>query len=328
MTTLLPDDGSPRTLGMSAVHPGGRLLANHASDGIVLADLTTGQRLGLLPAPGNRSVLRFDSVGNLYGYINYQPHRWPITVTGNRLTIGQPERLNLPALYTHLDISRDGRFVAQAMYAAGAVVLDRQSGKTMRLQPHSDARHIAIHPDGSLVASFGWNTKGFRLWNGASGKLLHAEEEGTFVGGQFTPDGKYLITVAVGIPDILLWSVPDCKLVRKLGSFAYVAVSPDSRYIAAAEAAGKVRLNRIDNGDLIARFDAPGEDYLHDLYFSPNGRYLFGMNVERTKHHVWDLWKLRRQLRELKLDWEIAPAPAAASDPKPIVVEIAAKKTM
>jgi hypothetical protein len=63
-----------------------------------------------------------------------------------------------------------------------------------------------------------------------------------------------------------------------------------------------VRLNRIDNGELIARFDAPGDDYLAEINFSPDGRYLFGINIEPTKHHVCDLWKLRRQFRELKLD--------------------------
>jgi WD40 repeat protein len=326
ITSLVSENGLPRTLGMSAVHPGGRLLANHASDGIVLGDLPTGQRLGFLPA-GKGTGLRFDSAGNLYGYINYQPHRWPITTAGHRLKIGQPEHLNLPARYTQLDVSSDGRFVAQAMYAAGSVVLDRQTGKTMRLQPQQDARHIAIHPKGSMVASFSWNAKGFQLWDSESGEVLHAEDQGTLGSGRFTPDGKYLITCALGIPDILLRSVPDCKRVRSLGSRgAAFAISPDNRYLAAAENAGKVRLNRIDNGDLIARFDAPGDDYLADIHFSPDGRYLFGMNVERTKHHVWDLWKLRRQLAELKLDWETTPAPEAAAVREPIVVEIAGRE--
>ena len=120
--------------------------------------------------------------------------------------------------------------------------------------------------------------------------------------------------------------MPDCKVVRKFGPWADFAVSPDSRYLAAAEPGGKVRLNRIDNGELIARFDAPGEDYLANINFSPDGRCIFGINIERTKHHVWDLWKLRRQLRELKLDWETTPVPEAAAVREPIVVEIAGQE--
>ncbi|MGO9110215.1 MAG: protein kinase domain-containing protein [Thermoguttaceae bacterium] len=323
ITSFLSEDGLPGELGASAIHPKGRLLANHATKGIVLGDLVTGRRVGFLPV-GSGATLRFDSAGNLYGFINHRPHRWPITMEGNRFTIGRPERLDLPAIQgSNLDISSDGRFVAQSIFL-GSIVLDRQTGKATPLQPQQDVRYTAVHPNGSLAASFSWNAKGFRLWELASGKLIHAYDEGTIVGGDFTPDGKYLITRAIGIPDILLWSVPDCRLVRTLGSFAgWFAISPDSRYIVASEPAGKLRLNRIDNGEMIARFDAPGEDYVVDIYFSPDGRYLFGRNLERTKYHVWDLWKLRRQLRELNLDWETTPAPAADASPAPITVEIA-----
>jgi WD40 repeat protein len=322
ITSLLPEDGIPRLLGPSAVHPGGRLLANQTSDGIVLGDLATGQRLGLLPSGKGVSVY-FDSNGNLYGSINYQPHRWPIITEGNRYKIGKPERLNLPATDARIDISADGRFVVEAVYD-GSVLLDRQTGKTTRLQPQQDVRVVALHPDGSLVASFGWNAKGFRLWEAKTGKLIHAIDQGYTGRGRFTPDGKYLIATAGS--DIQLWSVPDCKLVRTLGSYGLFSISPDSRYIAAAEEGGKVRLNRIDDGELIARFDAPGGDYVSDIHFSPDGRYLFGVNVEGTKYHVWDLWKLRQQLRELKLDWEKEPAPKAAPVRESIVVEIAEQK--
>jgi WD40 repeat protein/tRNA A-37 threonylcarbamoyl transferase component Bud32 len=320
ITSFLPEDESPVKLGSSAIHPKGRLLANHTTDGIVLGDLATGQRLGFLPA-GKGTTLHFDSAGNLFGYINRQLHRWPIVMEGPRCKIGRPERLNLPEMFTNPDISADGRLVAQPTLT-GAVVLDRQTGKTTPLQPQQDVRGVAVHPNGSLVASFSWSAKGFRLWEAATGKLIHAHHQGTVWYGQFSPDGKYLITGDSG-PDIQLWSVPDCKLVRSLGAHAAFAMSPDSRYIAAAEPAGKIRLNRIDNGELVARFDAPGEDYLADVYFSPDGRYLFGANLERNMIHVWDLWKLRRQLAELKLDWEETPAPEAVAVREPLVVEIA-----
>ena len=320
--TSLSEDRLSGDLGPSAIHPQGRLLASHASNGIVLGDLATGRRIGFLPV-GKGHNLRFDSAGNLYGYINDQPHRWPITTKGGHFTISQPERLDLPAIRgSSLNINSDGRFVALSMFA-GSAVLDRQTGRTTPLQPQQDVRYTAVSPNGSLAASFGWSVPGFRLWDLASGKLIQAHDEGT-VEGKFTPDGKYLITKPNGIPDILLWSVPDCKLVRTLGISAGFAISPDSRYIAAAEANGKVRLNRIDNGEMIARFDAPNEEYLADINLSPDGRYLVGLNLDRTKYHVWDLWKLRRQLRELKLDWETTPAPVADASPTPMSVEVVA----
>ncbi len=305
----------------SAVHPGGRLLAARVPQGIALADLGTGQRIGILPV-GKGFTVRFDSAGNLYGCANKQPLRWPITREGDHFKIGRPERLDLPAQDANLDVSADGRFVAQAI-TAGAVVLDRQTGKTTSLGPQQDVRHVAVLPNGALVATFSWNTPEFRLWETRTGKLLHVYEKVAGRWGQFTPDGKYLIAGAKEASEVQLWSMPDCKPVRRLGAWAPFAISPDSRYVAAAEVDGKVRLNRIDNGDLIARFDTPGQDYLSDIYFSSDGRYLVGMNLERTRHHVWDLWKLRHQLRELKLDWETTPAPRGAVVGAAIVVEIA-----
>jgi WD40 repeat protein/tRNA A-37 threonylcarbamoyl transferase component Bud32 len=318
----LSENGKSQILGDSAAHPRGRMLVNHTVDGIMVADLATGARVGFLPV-GKGTGLQFDSAGNLYGYIDRQPHRWPITAAGNHYKIGEPERLDLPQRYTTLQVSPDGRLVAEPI-PGGSIVLDRQTGKTTRFQKQEDVRGVSFHPNGSLIASFSWNEKGFRVWDTTTGKPTFDHDQGARR-GQFTPDGKYLITSAWGNLDILCWSVPDFKVVRKLGTFALFAISPDSRYMAAAEETGKVRLTRIDNGELIARFDAPGDDYLANISFSPDGRYLFGPNVERNKVHVWDLWKLRRQLAELKLDWETTPAPEAVTLRDPIVVEIADK---
>jgi eukaryotic-like serine/threonine-protein kinase len=305
----------------SAAHPNGRLLATQTSKGIALGDLATGERLGLIPS-GPGSTVRFDSAGNLYGFLDDWPHRWPVVAVDDRIKIGRPQRLDLLERNANFDLSASGRFIAQGLRSQ-TLVLDRDTGKTIRLVPQQDARLVAVSPDGSLIASFNWNARGFRLSDTATGKLVHAHNQGTVVWGRFTPDGKHLITRASGVPEIEMWSVPDGRLVRRLGAYGEFEISPDGRYLAAAEGVGKIRIHRIDTGERIARFDAPGNDYLADIRFSPDGRYLFGLNMDRTKHHVWDLWKLRRQLAELKLDWETTPAPAADAERAPLSVEIA-----
>ena len=107
------------------------------------------------------------------------------------------------------------------------------------------------------------------------------------------------------------------------GTWMSVDISPDGKYLAVTEHNGKVRLTRMADGAVIARFDAPGEDYVHAPIFSADGRYLVAMSVDRDKQHVWDLWRLRRQLAELKLDWETEPAPKDLAVSDPIVVELA-----
>ncbi len=321
--SLRSEDGMT---GEMAIHPVGRLLATTTHLGVALTDIGTGKALGLLPGGPCRFPC-FDSAGNLYALKLvdnvHPPHRWPVAVRGNGYQIGAPERLATPHAHG-LDVSQDGRTVAVSTWNR-AMTLDRQTGKIVLSDPQAGARLVAVSPDGLQVASFGWDagSDGFRVWEAKTGKLIHVFRKGLLGLGRFTPDGKHLVHRATGEKELLLWSASDWKMLRKLGSPGEFALSPDSQYIAVAELNGKARLTRISDGALIARFDAPGEEYLKGMAFSPDGRFLVATTIERNKHHVWDLWKLRRQLAKLKLDWEKEPAPKDTAVSDPIIVEIA-----
>jgi WD40 repeat protein/tRNA A-37 threonylcarbamoyl transferase component Bud32 len=321
--TLAPEDGLGGG-GESAVHPGGRLLASPAGRGLALHDLATGQRLGFLWTGKRCAHPRFDSAGNLFASSfsssDRHPVRWPVTAEGNRLRIGPSESIDL-ARGICIDVSSDGRFVVQAAYNNGSAVLDRQTGRITHLQPQQSVSLVAIHPDGSLVASFGWDVGGLRLWNRANGKLVEVRDMEGQGGGRFTPDGRYLVTMSAG-PHLQLWSIPACTPVRKLGPRGGYAISPDGRYLAVAETDGKVRITRIDDGTTVARFDAPGEEYIDHVTFSRDGRYLIGTKNDRVHQHVWDLWQMRRRLAEMKLDYEPEPAPEPIDPRESITVEI------
>jgi WD40 repeat protein len=313
---LLPEDGLGLA-GECAIHPAGRMLATPTVKGIALHDLATGRRLGFLTTTGACQSPRFDSAGNLFAVADHRALHWPTNAEGDRIRFGPAERLNVPAC-TNLDISSDGRFVALAGWSNGSAVLDRQTGRITTLKPQDDARHPAINPDGSLVASSGWDTCILRVWNAKSGKLLEVVATEPWGIGRFTPDGKHLITTSRG-PQLQLRSMPDCRLVRELGPIGRFGISPDGCYVAVAERNGKVRITRIGDGSLIARFDAPGEEYIDCVTFGPGGRYLVGMNADRTRQHAWDLWQLRHRLADMKLDWEIDPAPEPV---EPLSVEV------
>ena len=72
-----------------------------------------------------------------------------------------------------------------------------------------------------------------------------------------SPNGKYLVTFGQGETDLLVWSMPECRLVQRLGSIGVFAISSDSEFVAVTEPSGKIRLNRIADGEMIASFDAP-----------------------------------------------------------------------
>ena len=317
------------TPAMSAIHPTGRLLASTTGKGIVLSDVATGRHVGLLPSDGYSHSACFDADGNLFAVRSQRqgdpmkPTRWPISVQGNRYAIGAGQALALPVT-NDIDVSRDGRIVAVTQFTH-ALALDRQTGKTVKLAPQQDARRVAVSPDGSLVATFSWGIAGFRVWEAKTGKLVYVDGFGTQGNGRFTADGKYLLTAGFGDGSGLrLWSVPDLKFVRRLDGIGVAfALSPDGHCLAVAEGSGKVRLTRIADGETIARFDAPGNDSVVDINFSPDGRYLVGLNLERTSYHVWDLGLLRRQLADLKLDWTGQAPPKADPVRGSIVAEIA-----
>jgi WD40 repeat protein/tRNA A-37 threonylcarbamoyl transferase component Bud32 len=309
-----------------AVHPGGRLSVLPTANGLAMVDLATGQRLGAVPTNGKCTTHCFDSAGNLFAVIDHRATHWPTTTEGNRIRFGPPEQLkNLPT-GTWVDVTPDGRFVAMggSVYNDGSAVLDRQSGKVTFLRPQPDVRRITIHPNGSLVASFGFSSEGFRVWQTDTDKPpAVVQSPGSCIGASFTPDGKYVITCHLLQPQLQLWSMPDAKLVRELGPAGRFAIAPDGRCVAVAQRDGSVRVTRISDGGLVAHFDVPNEESVLSLAFGPDGRYLVGANVERNRLHVWDVWQLRRRLAEIKLDWESEPAPEPIPATEPISVEIA-----
>jgi WD40 repeat protein len=212
------------------------------------------------------------------------------------------------------------------MFDDGSAVLDRQTGKRTALKPQGDVRHVAIHPDGSFVVSFGFSTAGFRVWKTGSGELIQVagtDEDGC-TGGLFTADGKHVLTNHLMRAQLQLWSMPDGKIVRELGVAAGAGISSDGRYVAAAEPNGRIRITRVDDGETMARFDAPSEESIESMVFDTRGRYLVGMNNDRKRYHVWDLWQIRRRLADMKLDWEAKPAPEPVEPRQPVHVEIVA----
>jgi WD40 repeat protein len=324
---LRDDDGMASFPQSRAIHPAGRLLATPTNRAIILSDLHTGKRVGLLPI-NNLSFCRFDARGNLFAQTTsprggFQPCRYTVKEKNHRYEFGSAERLEF---FTGqgLAVSPDGRFVVGGGYE-GAAVFDRKTGQRTAL-PQADVRYVVFHPTEPLVACFGFSSGSFRIWEATTGKLLHGEEKAGWWMGEFSPDGKFLVLRNAEVTRLSLWSVKDKKHVQDLGAAGRFAISPDSRCLAVAEANGKVRLTRIADGTLIAHFDAPAEDYISDMTFSPDGRYLIGTNFERNQEHVWDLWRLRRRLADLKLDWEKDAPPDSPAGAEPIVVELQQQK--
>ncbi|MBI3408129.1 MAG: tetratricopeptide repeat protein [Planctomycetes bacterium] len=184
----------------------------------------------------------------------------------------------------------------------------------MRLEPHDDARYVAVSPDGRWVATGSHNGTGVKIWEARSGAFVkELPVDMTRVG--FSPDGKWLWTW------LRLWAVGSWREGPQIGGGGF-AFSLDSKLLAVATG-GVVRLVDPDTGREYARLEDPNQDRAFYLSFSPDGTQLVASNNDSQSIHVWDLRAIREQLAKMELDWDPTPyPPAEPDDGKSLRVEV------
>jgi tetratricopeptide (TPR) repeat protein len=108
-----------------------------------------------------------------------------------------------------------------------------------------------------------------------------------------------------------LWSVGAWEEGLKIKQAGDAAFSPNSKLLAVETGEGAIRLIDLDTGREFARLEDPDQDRMGGLSFSPDGTQLIGRTNDSQSMHVWDLRAIRRQLAEIRLDWDAPPFPPA-----------------
>jgi serine/threonine protein kinase/WD40 repeat protein len=305
----------------------GRLLAVAPNDGIVLLDIARGEEFRLLRMPRN-APLAFEPSGALLTNGLAGLLRWPVTVdpATDQRRYGPPERLYPPTNRDGHGASADGRVLAIPNYNRGAIVLHRDGNRTVPLGPQQDVRYCAVSPDGRWVASGShWlhEGAGAKVWDAQTGAHLADLPAAGECPVGFSPDGKWLATGGGGVR---LWKAgtwqPGPPIVAP--NHADFAFAADSRLLAVQDEPGIVRLIAPETGKEVARLTAPVDTPLRPRCFSPDGTQLITNGDDRAVH-VFDLAAIRRQLRDIGLDWDPPPDPPAAPaiEPRrPLKVEV------
>jgi WD40 repeat protein len=322
-----PGMGDVLTWWHMPLDPRGRLLAVAVKDGISLLDIARGEDFALLPAVYNAPVA-FEPSGALLTNGVSGLLRWPVAVdpATDRRRYGPPERLHPPASYDGHGASADGRILAIPNYSRGAIVLHRDGNRTVSLGPQEDVRYCAVSADGSWVATGSHGLRegaGAKVWDARTG----AHQADLPVGGlchvAFSADGKWLATGGGGVR---LWEVGTWRPGPVLSgpNHTNFAFACDGQLIAVQDDPGIVRLVVPESGKEMARLTAPGDTPLAPRCFTPDGTQLITQGGDRAVH-IFDLAAIRRQLREIGLDWDPPLDPPAAAEieaPRPLKVEV------
>jgi eukaryotic-like serine/threonine-protein kinase len=142
---------------------------------------------------------------------------------------------------------------------------------------HVSKGQLVFSPDGSRLAVVIWSETGdaVRLFNTATGELVHAFPAEACRGASFSPDGSRLAIDSQN--DLLVWDIANRQVLHTLqghtNSINAVVFSPDGRLIASTGDDRNVLLWDANAGRL--RFTLTGHrDDVWSAAFSPDGRSL------------------------------------------------------
>jgi serine/threonine protein kinase/WD40 repeat protein len=301
----------------------GRLLFASTRDrpsGILIVDAASRRELNVVPFV-NEFPFHWVPGGELLTSGRSGVLRWPWTANPDRpghYRLGPPELLVRGAFGGHCGASRDGRTIAIPNLARGSLVWERdRPTRLISLQPQQDVRRCAVSPDGRWVAAFSHSSDegfGIKVWDSRTGRLVKALPHPWGVVGEFSPDGRWLLTTSGGCR---LWRTGTWEEGPTLGGLRG-CFAPDGRSLAVEGGGGSIRLVEADSGAEVAHLEGPVHTHVIPLCFSPSGTQLVAVNPETETLVIWDLRALRQELQRLGLDWDAPPyPPAPAGAPLP-----------
>lgn len=313
---ILALDGRMGGLASAAVHPGGRLLATGGDSGITLSDLASCRPLMQLSRTAAYSV-SFRPDGSLVAATENTIAAWSVEAADGEIRVGPRQVLAESPNARCLSLTEDG-CKAATVTSRGLEVIDLDgSGRAATLGTYRGLSFISISPAGDLAFSGSTlvaEDGGGRVWDLATGAVLRSFAA-TSIAGHFSPDGRWLVVSAGQSGCYEFHSTQSWELHHKVQRSAadsrpgVVAFCPGARLVALTQDRSAILLVDSETGEQWARLESPGPREITHLHFTPEGARLLAVSNDRTVE-VWDLFRIRQQLRALGLDFSAPALPA------------------
>ena len=175
------------------------------------------------------------------------------------------------------------------------------------LIPHQGAGDLAISPDGRWASSGSRGGAGDRrqvkVWDASTGRLLVQLPLGK-ARVAFSPDSRWLGVGGEARYRFFRtgsWTPGPRSSIGEDIAELPLAFHPSSKVAAVLDSSlSIVKIVDVENGDVLAKLDAPEQSQIHYLDFSPDGRYLAASQSDQ-RVDLWDLSSIRQRLEALGL---------------------------
>jgi WD40 repeat protein len=299
--------------------PDGRLLATASGDGVRLWDAATGREVAHLPADSCETALFHPATGALVTAGRMGLLHWPVRpATDNPpggLQIGPPRPVAAVAQPGRITWGAGGRLLAVADPANRQTALLDAGDLTVRVKLLAEAKQasVAFSPDGRWAAGGFWRRGVVTVWDVTAGRVAHELPTGERANHgtamvAFSPDGQWL--AASGEFETRFWRAGTWDLAFDIRRDHPQEVPPlpaftrDGRLAALALAPARIALVDLTAGGReVTSLTIPEPREANCLCFSPDGGRL-AVTTNRHTTQLWDLRAIRRQLRDLGLDWD------------------------